>query len=179
MDVTSTGTFDLPIFEEEATQGLSMRSSIGSAEIRRFRPPAVTTINTDALPAALTANWTRLNASNFSAKFYTRLLRLAGERFNNAVKKEPLRSESLSNFLRFWEHIKAEAREPDVAISKDGSIHAEWFKSRRQHLDMKFLDDRILFGLIDGDKILEGAESRELVHLILTSHGSKPFQWST
>jgi hypothetical protein len=178
MDFTSTTSgFSARAFDEDSTQVLTVRPNVGNS-LPQTRPTQNSTIKTETIPPALLANWTRLNSSNFSSLFYTRLLKFAGDRFSSAVKKAPLRAQSLSNFLDFWQLIKPDAREPEFALSKDGSIHAEWFKSNRQHLHLKFLDDKIFFGLFDNGHILEGSENSRVVAKVLSEHPSKPFRWS-
>jgi hypothetical protein len=143
------------------------------------RPPQQDIVGTDALPAALAANWSKLRTSGLSPKFYSRLMRLASDRFSSAPppKQEKARSSSLSDFLDFWSVIRMDAVEPDLSLSNDGSIVVEWFKSNDQRLDIKFGETGVLFGLFNKGNVLEGSETKELVASILMNHSARPFQW--
>jgi hypothetical protein len=138
-------------------------------------------IATETLPTAMVANWTKLKSSALSAQFYSRLLRLASDRFSSAAPHattaERLRPSSLSDFLDIWSTIKSDAVEPEISLSTDGSLIAEWFKSPDQHLDIKFGRSAVMFGLFNRGHIIEGAEGKDLVVAILRNHSAKPFQW--
>jgi hypothetical protein len=89
-----------------------------------------------------------------------------------------LRPASLRNFLEFWSAIRGGAVEPELALAPDGSLHAEWFKSPRQRLDVRFLDRNLVFGLFTNNNVLEGTEHHNTVALILKAHQAKPLSWS-
>ena len=182
----STGLtrFQVGSLLDDDSGGSAIKSfgSDGPSLRRRRRSQSDTdTTQTEALPAAFVSNWTKLKSSKLSPKFYSRLLRLASGRFGTTTvapsNERKLRPSSLSDFLEFWSQIKGEAVEPDVSLSNDGSISVEWFKSNDQRLDIKFAEETVMFGLLNSGKILEGAESKELVALILRSHSAKPFRW--
>jgi hypothetical protein len=81
-------------------------------------------------------------------------------------------------FLAFWATIKDAAFEPELALTPDGSLQAEWFKSSRQRLDLTFAEPKIFFGLFAPNDIVEGAGDIDTVTLILKTHRVKPFMWS-
>ncbi len=180
---TGITRFQVDSLLDEDSAGSSIRSfgsDNPSLRQRRARQPDADTVQTEALPAAFASNWTKLKSSQLSPKFYSRLLRLASDGFSSKPlqsNERKLRPSSLSDFLDFWSKIKGAAVEPDVSLSNDGSISVEWFKSNDQRLDVKFAQDAVMFGLLNNGKILEGAENKEQVALILLSHGAKPFLW--
>jgi hypothetical protein len=135
---------------------------------------------TDSLPPPIRDNWSRIGRASFSRPLYARLLRIAG-RSNGwrGTSSIALTSNSLRNFLEFWRRVRSVAVEPELALAPDGCLHVEWFKSRQRHLDAKFADQKVIFGLFNGRNILEGAEDRDSVVAILTSHRSKPLTWSS
>lgn len=84
---------------------------------------------------------------------------------------------AILRFLSFWTLIRDEAAEPALTLAPDGSLVAEWFKSERQRLDVRYLPRGVVFGLITPKNILEGAESAETLAAILKVHPQKPLQW--
>ncbi|HEV2156363.1 hypothetical protein [Bradyrhizobium sp.] len=163
---------------DDVSAGTSIVDS-GQA-LRRIRPRSRgAEVATESLPIAIAENWTKLQASGLSRKFYSRLLRLAADRYQSIGPRgsERLRSSSLSDFLDLWSRIRSEAVEPEISLSSDQSLTVEWFKSPDERLDIKFGRTAVLFGLLNKGHILEGAENKELVAMILLSHKAKPLQW--
>jgi hypothetical protein len=176
----STGLTPLEVesLVDEGSAGIPILS-FGST-LRPMRPrPHTRDVSTEAMPAALISNWTKLKSSGLSSRFYSRLVRLASDRFSSGPPRTPerLQPTSLSNFLDFWEKIEEVAAEPEISLSNDGSVVAEWFRSPEQRLDIKFGQNTAMFGLFNKRNILEGAEKKDLVALILLSHDAKPLQW--
>ena len=90
---------------------------------------------------------------------------------------QSMKVSSLNRFLHFWSLIRDDAVEPELALAPDGSIHAEWFKSLRQRLDIRFTDPNVRFGMFTNNNILEGADKLSTVAQILKDHHAKPLTW--
>jgi hypothetical protein len=179
---TNVGRFQIESSADDHPSSGSQIETFGSFAVgtrMRRRPRPEVDVLTDALPNSLVANWTKLSASELSRRFYSRLLRLASDRFSGQPlpSSERLRASSLSDFLDFWSKIKSTAAEPEISLSNDGSLIAEWFRSPEQRLDIKFGRSAVMFGLFNKEHIIEGAESKELVALILSGHSARPLEW--
>jgi len=176
---TNASSFEISQLVDDLSAG-DLINSFASQSRRLGRPRPSSDLTTNALPRAIEENWVKLKQSGLSSKFYSRLLRLALDRFNPAIttsSKEKIRASSLSDFLEFWARIKTDAVEPELSVSKDGSIFVEWFKSNNQRLDIKFAEGAVIFGLFNQGKILEGAETKEQAAQILQDHHARPFRW--
>jgi hypothetical protein len=132
----------------------------------------------NSVPDSILAVWTRIGSANMSVRMYRDIVRLAMQPSGwRGPGSFALRSSSLKDFLEFWYAVRDEAAEPEVTLAPDGSIHAEWFKSPRERLDVRFAEKKVIFGLLTSKSILEGAENINLVALILKSHRSQPLKW--
>jgi hypothetical protein len=135
--------------------------------------------SSNTLPEAILRSWSRIARANMSVRMYGDLVRIAnqppGWRGPGSLR---LRPASLKNFLEFWSIVRNDAAEPELALAPDGTLHAEWFKSQRQRLDVRFLEHKVVFGLIASNSILEGAEQQNTVAQILKSHHAQPLSWS-
>lgn len=141
--------------------------------------PTILGIPITALPEAVSASWTRIAQADISVRLYSRLVRLASQPDGwRGPGSLSLRPSSLKRFLEFWTMVRNEAREPELALAPDGSLHAEWFKSHRQRLDVRFAEPKVIFGLFAGNSILEGADNLKTVAQILMQHHAKPLAWS-
>jgi hypothetical protein len=113
-----------------------------------------------------------------SVKMYANLVKLARAPDGWAgANSKALSSPALLRFLDFWQLVRDEASEPLLTLAPDGSLVAEWFKSVRQRLDVRYSSRSVIFGLITPKNILEGAESAETVATILKLHPQKPLSW--
>jgi hypothetical protein len=113
-----------------------------------------------------------------SVQMYSNLVRLASAPDHWAgPNSKSLDAASIARFLDFWLLVRDDANEPSLTLAPDGSLIAEWFKSVRQRLDMRFSNRAVVFGLISPKNILEGAESAETVASILKLHPQKPLAW--
>jgi len=131
-----------------------------------------------SLPTVIADNWTRLGKAGLSVSLYSRLLKLAAPRNEHVLpRKAALRKTSLKDFLEFWMQIRQDAVEPELTLAPDGCLYAEWYRSPHRRLDVKFSDRVTHFGVIDGRRILEGAETLSSVASILRHHHSKPLKW--
>jgi hypothetical protein len=178
MDV-STNITDLNSipFPEERTRAIDVVDDVASKSQRPStlaQQPAA-----DSLPESLLTSWSRIAQANISVRMYRDLVRIGmqppGWRGPGSLG---LRPASLRNFLEFWSAVRGSAVEPELALAPDGSLHAEWFKSPRQRLDVRFLDRNLVFGLFTNNNVLEGAEKHNTVALILKAHQAKPLSWS-
>lgn len=134
---------------------------------------------TNSLPDAILTSWSRIAQADMSVSLYRNLVRIAmrpdGWRGPGSRSLTPT---SLRSFLEFWSTIRASAAEPELALAPDGSLHAEWFKSNRQRLDVRFAGKQALFGLLTNNSIVEGVDSLHTVAEILSAHPAKPLSWS-
>jgi len=172
-------SFAFPEDGARATPGAADVSGDGARSIGAPPDIAKSRQTADTLPTSLLANWGRIAQANISVRMYNDLMRVAtrppGWRGPGSLA---LRPSSLKNFLEFWSAVRDGASEPQLSLAPDGSIHAEWYKSARQRLDARFLDQKVIFGLFANKSILEGIEPRELLVTILKAHHAKPMTWS-
>ncbi len=165
-------------FVSDVNDGGTQNQSTRSITLQRRRGDEPGKTSANSVPESILAVWTRIGSANISVRMYRDIVRLAmqptGWRGPGSLA---LRSSSLKSFLEFWAAVRDEAAEPEVALAPDGSIHAEWFKSSRERLDVRFAEQKLVFGLLTSNSILEGAENLNLVALILRSHRSQPLKW--
>lgn len=135
-------------------------------------------IASGSFPLAIAANWSSLLEAEISKAQFARLVRLGSVPDGwRGAGSQSLRAKSVLDFLKFWSLIKDHALEPELALAPDGTLHAEWFKSPKQRLDARFVDNKIVFGLFSSGTILEGAEDPGTVAFLLLQHPSKPLLW--
>jgi hypothetical protein len=141
-------------------------------------PDNVAAVEAGQMPASLLALWTRIARANMSVSMFEKILRIASQPVGwQGRGSRELQSASLKGFLDFWDVVRSDAAEPDLSLVPDGSLLAEWFQSERQRLDVRFVNNLVLFGLFANNRILEGAEQLPTVVQILKSHQSKPLAW--
>jgi hypothetical protein len=134
---------------------------------------------TNLLPESIFGSWGRINRGSMSVRMYGDLVRLASVRDGwHGPGSRALCVRSLRNFLDFWALVRSDAKEPEIALAPDGTIHAEWFASNRKRLDARFSERDVVFGLFAHDNIVEGVDSVQTVAQILKLHRSKPLSWS-
>lgn len=133
----------------------------------------------DAMPFSLLANWSRIALANLSQEVFDRLVYLARRPVGwRGPGSRALSSGSVREFLEFWMTVRDKAREPALALTAAGGLHAEWFKSSRRHLDLQFSGDgRIFFGLFDRGRLLEGVDDAKNLKELLNAHLSRPLKW--
>ena len=131
------------------------------------------------MPSSIIANWGEVTHSDISNDLFDRLVRLAMARDGwRGPGSLAMSGKSLREFLSFWKSISHDAVEPELSLGPDGSLSAEWFKDFKQRLDVRFLSNKVVFGLIANNTILEGAERPDLVALLLSQHPTRPLTWS-
>lgn len=129
--------------------------------------------NTNAVPPAIQANWGRIAQARLPVHMYRSILRIA------TLQAPALVPISLAYFLEFWRRVAADAVEPELVLAPDGTVHAEWFRSPRQRLDVRFAaSGKAVFGLFANTDVLEGAYNTEAVATLLAAHPARPLQWS-
>jgi len=100
---------------------------------------------TNLLPESIFESWGSINRVGMSVRMYGDLVRLASVRDGwRGPGSRALRAGSLKSFLDFWALVRSDAKEPEIALAPDGTIHAEWFASNRNRLDAKF-SERVWF----------------------------------
>jgi hypothetical protein len=166
-----------------ASEGTTVTLSSLSPTPSKSGIPAVTSSvvqasPTSSMPDAISANWGNILRARLSENFKARLTRIAGRREPGLP---PLASRSLAEFLEFWLLVRPVAVEPEVSVAPDGNLMAEWFRSTRYHLDLRFVPGRVIFGLISGANVSEGSESLTNLPNVanyLKIHSSQPLKWS-
>jgi len=126
-------------FPDEGTQATDALADVRNQSAPEVQPgPESQNVpGADTLPETILTSWSRIARANISVRMYDDLVRAA-------TRPPGLRSGSLRNFLEFWSAVHDVAVEPELALAPDGTIHAEWFKSARQRLDVRFLDQKVL-----------------------------------
>jgi hypothetical protein len=202
MDRSAATTINKIIVTKDATRVTRLSEKIGEAELasapRQVSPPQTTNLSpsikrpedlqgfpgktevpTETLPETLQGSWTKIARANMSVILYADLVRVARLASGWAgLDTQPLRPKSLQNFLEFWTIVREVAAEPEVTLAPDGSLHAEWFKSPQQRLDVKFADQKAFFGLLTNNSILEGVDELHTVAQILMLHRARPLSWT-
>jgi hypothetical protein len=163
--------------DSSVTASLPVTSRLGHPRATNLKAPDRST-NTDTIPNSIAGTWGSIARAHMSVKTYDNLVKLARAPDGWAgANSKPLSSAAILRFLNFWQLVKDEASEPSLTLAPDGSLVAEWFKSVRQRLDVRFSSHGVIFGLITPKNILEGAESAETVATILKLHPQKPLFW--
>jgi hypothetical protein len=175
MDFSTTEPFGVQ-FSEDGTRATKLIDDVGGAAATPS-PTHRVTISTEALPPTIVASWGPIQHADMSSAMYDKLVRLASAPAGRVSVSDPLNASSLRHFLQFWSMVRDEAVEPELGLAPDGSIHAEWFKSVRQRLDVRFAGSKARFGLFTSNNILEGAENLTTVAKILKLHHAKPLKW--
>ncbi len=144
-----------------------------------FLKPA-TSKPTEAVPEAIVQNWQFLANADLSEKGYLFLLRLAKKEPGwRGQSSRPLDYRSLANFLRFWRSVREHAVEPEFVLVPSGNLQAEWYKDDDQFVELEFQqDNRCLFGLFDGESVLEGAADVQELLAFLSVLNFEPLKWS-
>jgi hypothetical protein len=178
MDVNTNERFTVE-FAESGTRTTRVVDNVGTTPTEtKPRVPPQQIVPTGTAPPAIIAAWGGIRQARMSSEMYEKLLRLAsvapGWRGPGA---QSMKVSSLNQFLHFWSLIRDDAVEPELALAPDGSIHAEWFKSIRQRLDIRFADANVRFGMFTNNNILEGADKLATVAQILKDHHAKPLTW--
>jgi hypothetical protein len=175
MDFNTNEPFTME-FAESGTRITKLMDSVGAT--RAETKPRFSQIGTEAAPRTIVAAWGAIRQARMSFEMYGKLVRLAsvapGWRGPGA---QSMKVWSLNQFLHFWSLIRDDAVEPELALAPDGSIHAEWFKSARQRLDIRFADANVHFGMFTNNNVLEGADKLATVAQILKDHHAKPLTW--
>jgi hypothetical protein len=183
-DISDFGLMAFPAEADEAA-GVSgffpapIAAVTPSNAVRSLKPFEPKHFPTDSLPDSILTNWSRIAQANMTVGMYADLIRVA---FRPAGWRGPgslsLQTDSVKNSLDFWSLVRANAAEPELVLAPDGSLHAEWFKSQRQRLDVRFSNKKVFFGLLNKNSILEGADDKDTVGNILRSHHANPLMWS-
>jgi hypothetical protein len=129
---------------------------------------------TGSVPPAIRGNWGLIAKARLTERMYSSLMRVATANSPYSA----LTPKSLRDFFTFWAIIRNVAAAPEFGLSPDGTLTAEWYRSQRQRLDVRFLDRKLIFGLIVNNNILEGAEVASTVAALLKNHPSKPLLWT-
>jgi hypothetical protein len=159
---TTTGATISPSVDTTSSSSFPTRS------LNRVQPSSA------SIPSSIEENWNDILQADLSPKLYNRLLKLAA-----SAADSPLRTKSIRDFLDFWSLIKVDAKEPELAMDPNGALHAEWFKTDQERLDIRFARHEAVFGLFAKRSIFEGTEiDFQRLADILRSHSAKPLLWT-
>jgi hypothetical protein len=162
---------------DSSSNALPVASRFDAAAPAALKGPGKNS-RTEAIPSSILATWGSIARAHMSVKMYANLVQLASAPDHWAgPHSRSLHADAITRFLSFWQLVKDEATEPSLTLAPDGSLLAEWFRSIRQRLDIRFSARAVIFGLITPKNILEGAESAETVATILKLHPQKPLSW--
>jgi len=158
------------------------RTAVGTAIFEAQSEPSVDSsvkVRTEALPAAIHANWYAILVADVSVEIYNQVVRIARLEAGWAGPySQALNSQSLRHFLRFWENVSEIAVDPELVMTTRGHLHAEWHKNRKRHLDIEFCDDgKVFYGLFDGTSIHEGIDRVGEVVAFLRGRRNNPLDW--
>jgi hypothetical protein len=176
----ATNITDLSLtFPDKAARSAEPPAIIQPSSMTQKANELIERSTTGALPNTISENWGDIVNAGMSVGMYGDLVRMAtapsGWRGPGSLALRPL---SLKKFIAFWLAIRDVAKEPELTLAPDGSLHAEWFKSARQHLDVRFADKNVIFGILNQENIVEGAEQPNTVAEFLKLHHAKPLSWS-
>ncbi len=105
------------------------------------KPVPTTQLQSEYAPLGLIISFVRNHLKvPYSSKLADRLDYLHEASIEEAPEQSPISVDSLQGFINF---LKKEQNlgEPDVVLSYEGNIRAEWHKSRREHFAVEFLPD--------------------------------------
>jgi hypothetical protein len=130
----------------------------------------------NTMPKAIVSNWTRLFFANLSSGLYSRIMQIARRPDGwRGEGSKGLTAEALRAWLDFWAKVNDSASEPSLALTARGTLHAEWFRNSRRHLDLEFVSRaRIFFGLFNGHATCEGVDTLEGLVPWLGDHRAHP-----
>jgi hypothetical protein len=139
-------------------------------------------VATSALPEAISVNWRNLAGGGLSEKTYRRLLELASlPKGWNGRGSLSMNASSLWSFIAFWKQISQLSVEPDLVLTPNGCVQAEWGKDSRHYLEIDFRGSRenSFFALADGRRtVIEGATSlREILRIIKSYKNAVALTW--
>ncbi|MGE0118569.1 MAG: hypothetical protein AB7S71_12455 [Dongiaceae bacterium] len=182
MDSTTNITdllWDTLVGEERTVMPRVKKDSGAESAVTKFGDEGVQS-STTSLPQTMLLSWSDLLEAGITRRLFDRLTRIAMQPAGwRGPTSKPLRHESLKLFIKFWSTVREDAVEPELALTPDGSLQAEWYKSDRQRLDVTFVEPKAIFGLFGTNSILEGAEPATTVAALLKGHPAKPLQWSS
>jgi hypothetical protein len=124
---------------------------------------------TDTVPGAIRTNWQQLARARLTVKTYRYLLKLASK--DHGWRGEgslPMNPRSLTTFLHLWNLVNQDLPEPEFVLMPNGNLQAEWYKDDHHFIELEFQPgDNIIFGIFDGQTIMEGVTNiKEVVQLL-------------
>lgn len=183
-DFSGTGTADINLAESLAWQRTSTAiEPVADQSVSAIVGPRKFSgleTKSEAIPAAIAANFFQFADAELTAQFFTRLVRLAQRREQDVSVGHQLASGSLSHFLKFWKLISDHSKEPEVFLLPNGNIQAEWASEKRTLIIEFRSSGDMFFGVVDGRARLEGAETaRRMGYLanLLKSRRPNPLTW--
>jgi len=124
---------------------------------------------TNVIPDTIRRNWQKLVQAGLTRKTYLYILKLASKNVGwRGQGSCPMKAQSLANFLWLWNKVAEFAQEPEFVLLPHGNLQIEWYKDDRHFVELEFQSNKkIIFGIFDGETIIEGiAHAKEIVPLL-------------
>jgi len=131
-------------------------------------------------PPAIRGNWSRIALSGLSSSTYSRLITLAALKPGwLGQRSSAMSTNSLRDFLEFWENIKALVpTDPTLTLTADGRVQASWHQSWKRHLELEFVGNgKAFIGMFDGGSVHEGVDAISVLVTLLKARNGKPLRW--
>ncbi len=135
---------------------------------------------TATIPKPIIENWQLLATSGLTEQSYLSLLKLAKKTPGwRGAGSRSLDYRSLGSFLRFWKTVREKSAEPEFVLVPNGNLQAEWYRNDNHFVEIEFgLNDKCLFGVFDGEAVLEGRTSVKNIVELLATQNYGPLKWS-
>jgi hypothetical protein len=134
----------------------------------------------NAVPEPIANNWTKIVSSGISPSLFRRLLALGARPDQwRGPGSSALTNDAVAAFVTFWEAVRNEAVEPSLALTSSGGIEAQWYRSPREHLHIRYRSpERVFVSLFfRPERIWEGVDTAESVARHTREHDSRPLTW--
>jgi hypothetical protein len=133
---------------------------------------------TDTVPDVISESWNHFVTNRLSEKAYLKILKLANKNDGwRGTGSLSLNTKSLQAFLRFWNQLIEISEEPDFVLMPNGNLQTEWYKNDNHFIELEFQpNNKIIFGIFDGDTEHEGVASVKEVGNILKERDFKKFK---
>jgi len=131
---------------------------------------------TSAVPETIIRNWQLLAQAGLTTKTYSYIFKLASKNAGwRGHGSCPMNAQSLAAFLQLWNQIVEFAQEPEFVLMPNGNLQIEWYKDDYHFVELEFQpDNKIIFGIFDGETVIEGVAAVEEIVPLLQQRNFKP-----
>jgi hypothetical protein len=131
---------------------------------------------TSAVPETIIRNWQLLAQAGLTTKTYSYIFKLASKNVGwRGHGSCPMNAQSLAAFLQLWNQIVEFAQEPEFVLMPNGNLQIEWYKDNYHFVELEFQpDNKIIFGIFDGETVIEGVAAVEEIVPLLQQRNFKP-----